>query len=176
MANKAILGAMALGIGGYTATEAIKDWQAEREKKNSEQALRDREAEMERRFEEKLRKEGNKSVKNKSRSMLGEAASDLLYEKEFQMKVYSHLEEMLFGLCSKVGERGEYKNNLHMMLNLPLMSDNEYDKEDLMLAAALALGDSDVVNRVMECFEKQRLGIGLKKFLARRLIVYVVMR
>jgi dsRNA-specific ribonuclease len=42
MANKAILGAMALGIGGYTATEAIKDWQAEREKKNSEQALRDR--------------------------------------------------------------------------------------------------------------------------------------
>jgi hypothetical protein len=45
-----------------------------------------------------------------------------------------------------------------------------------MLAAALALGDSDVVNRVMECFEKQRLGIGLKKFLARRLIVYVVMR
>ena len=86
------------------------------------------------------------------------------------MKVYSHLEEMLFGLCSQVGERGEYKNNLHMMLNLPLMSDNEYDKEDLMLAAALALGDSDVVNRVMECFEKQRLGIGLKKFSKRSIL------
>lgn len=33
-----------------------------------------------------------------------------------------------------------------------------------MLAAAFALGDSDIVGRVIKTFKKQTLGIGLKKF------------
>ena len=43
----------------------------------------------------------------------------------------------------------------------------QYDKEDLALAAAFALGDPDVVQRVTQSFEKQKLGIGLKKFTAK---------
>jgi len=166
MANKAVVGAMAIGLGGYVAVEHLKDWAVERERRNQEQAQRDHEAEMERRLEEKLRKQGNRSAQ----AQMSGVATDVLIEREFQMKVYSHLEEMLFGLTVKVGEEGAplHNRNLHM-LNLPLMS-NEYDKEDLMLAAALALGDSDVVDRVIESFSKQRLGIGLKKFTKRSIL------
>jgi len=163
MANKAVIGAVAAGIAGYAAKESFKDWQVERERKNREQAQRDREEEMERRLEEKLRKEGVRSFKDE---MNGIATN-----REFQMKVFSHLEEMLFGLTVKVGE-GEgatLQNRNHQMLNLPLMS-NENDEEDLMLAAAFALGDSDVVDRVAESFSKQKLGIGLKKFTNRSIM------
>jgi len=163
MANKAVIGAVAAGIAGYAAKESFKDWQVERERKNREQAQRDREEEMERRLEEKLRKEGVRSFKDE---MNGIATN-----REFQMKVFSHLEEMLFGLTVKVGE-GEgatLQNRNHQMLNLPLMS-NENDKEDIMLAAAFALGDSDVVDRVAESFSKQKLGIGLKKFTNRSIM------
>jgi hypothetical protein len=34
MANKAVLGAMAVGMGGYAASEAIKEWQVKREKED----------------------------------------------------------------------------------------------------------------------------------------------
>eukprot|EP00984_Skeletonema_dohrnii_P026766 scaffold16164_cov186-Skeletonema_dohrnii-CCMP3373.AAC.1 len=163
MANKAVIGAVAAGIAGYAAKESFKDWQVERERKNREQAQRDREEEMERRLEEKLRKEGVRSFQNEM--------DDIATNREFQMKVFSHLEEMLFGLTVKVGE-GEgatFQNRNHQMLNLPLMS-NENDKEDLMLAAAFALGDSNVVDRVAESFSKQKLGIGLKKFTNRSIM------
>ena len=158
MANKAVLGAMAIGLAGYTGMERIKDWQIERERENQVQAQRDHEAEMERRLEEKLRKQGNRSVKDQ---MSG--------SKLFQMKVYSHLEDMLLGLAVKVGEEAPLHNRNLQMLNLPLMN-NEYEKEDLMLAAAFALGESDVVERVIESFSKQRLGVGLKKFTKRSIL------
>ena len=41
---------------------------------------------------------------------------------------------------------------------------NQYDTEDLALAASFALGDKDVVERVIHSFPKQKLGIGLTKF------------
>jgi O6-methylguanine-DNA--protein-cysteine methyltransferase len=134
MANKAVVGAVAIDLSGYVVMERLKDWAVERERKNQEQAQRDYEAEMERRIEEKMLKQGNRSAQDPMSGI----ATDLLIEKEFQMKVYSHLEEMLFGLTVKVGEEGArlHDRNLHM-LNLPLMS-NEYDKEDLMLAVAFA--------------------------------------
>ena len=54
------------------------------------------------------------------------------------------------------------RNNLKL-LNLPLIG-NDYDKEDIMLATAFALGDDDLVEKVTRLFPKQQLGIGLKKF------------
>jgi len=129
MANKAVVGAVAIDLSGYVVMERLKDWAVERERKNQEQAQRDCEAEMERRIEEKMLKQGNRSAQDPMSGI----ATDLLIEKEFQMKVYSHLEEM-FGLTVKVGEEGAplHDRNLHM-LNL---TSNEYDKEDLVLASA----------------------------------------
>lgn len=43
------------------------------------------------------------------------------------------------------------------------MSD-EYNKEDIMLAAAFALGDEDLVHRIATNFPEHKLGMGLKKF------------
>lgn len=39
-----------------------------------------------------------------------------------------------------------------------------------MLAAAFSMGDSDVVDRVIESFPKQRLGISLKKFTSKSIL------
>ena len=164
MANKVVVGAMAAGLAGYALTEKVREMEVKRERERREQELRDRAEESERRLEEKLRRKGNKSM----RAQINGAANEMMVQREFQTKFFSYLEEMLFSLTVKIGEgKGATLHNRNLqMLNLPLMS-NEYDKEDLMLAAAFALGDSAVVDRVIESFSKQRLGIGLKKFTKR---------
>lgn len=164
MANKVVVGAMAAGIAGYALTEKVREMEVNRERARREQEHRDRQEESKRRLEEKLRKEGYRSM----RAEMDSIANDRMVQREFQKRFESYLEEMLFGLTEKIGEgEGATRFNRNLQtLNLPLMS-NECDKEDLMLAAALALGDSNVVDRVIESFSKQRLGIGLKKFSER---------
>ncbi len=166
MANKVVVGAIAAGIAGYTLHEKISDWEAEREREEREQEKRDQEEESKRRLEERLRRQGDRSMNG--------AANDIMVEKEFQSRVFSYLEEMLFGLTVKIGEsEGATRHDRNLqMLNLPLMS-NECGEEDLKLAAALALGDSAVVDRVIFSFSKQRLGTGLKKF-SRRSIMSII--
>ena len=61
MANKAVVGAVALGVCGYTALERLKDWEVEKEREERQQAIRDERAEYIRRHEESLRKRGNRS-------------------------------------------------------------------------------------------------------------------
>lgn len=164
MANKVVVGAIAAGIAGYALTEKVREMEVNRERERREQEHRDRAEESKRRLEEKLRKEGYRSM----RAEMDSITNDRMVQGEFQKRFFSYLEEMLFGLTVKIGEgEGTTLHNRNLQtLNLPLMS-NECNKEDLMLAAALALGDSNVVDRVIESFSKQRLGIGLKKFSKR---------
>ena len=54
MANKAVVGAVALGVCGYTALERLKDWEVEKEREERQQAIRDEQAEYIRRHEESL--------------------------------------------------------------------------------------------------------------------------
>ena len=54
MANKAVVGAAALGVGGYMISENIKDWQAKNEQRAREQEREDNWAERERRLEESM--------------------------------------------------------------------------------------------------------------------------
>jgi len=97
------------------------------------------------------------------------AGEDFLFRSLFQVGVFAQVEENLYDLVLKVGEGVEpLRSNNLQRLNLPLIS-NEHDKEDVMLAAALALGDDDVVEKVTKLFPKQKLGIGLTKFCTRRI-------
>lgn len=54
MANKAVVGVAALGVGGYMISENIKDWQAKNEQRVREQEREDNWAERERRLEESM--------------------------------------------------------------------------------------------------------------------------
>ena len=87
------------------------------------------------------------------------------FESLFQVRIFAQVEQILYDSVLKVGrEFKPMKNNLKL-LNLPLIG-NDYDKEDIMLATAFALGDDDLVDKVTRLFPKQQLGIGLKKFSA----------
>ena len=54
MANKAVVGVAALGVGGYMISENIKDWQAKNEQRAREQEREANWAERERRLEESM--------------------------------------------------------------------------------------------------------------------------
>jgi len=54
MANKAVVGVAALGVGGYMISENIKDWQAKNEQRARDQEREDNWAERERRLEESM--------------------------------------------------------------------------------------------------------------------------
>jgi len=54
MANKAVVGVAALGVGGYMVSEHIKDWQAKVEQRAREQEREDNREAQERRFEESM--------------------------------------------------------------------------------------------------------------------------
>lgn len=54
MANKAVVGAVALGAGGYMVSEHIKDWQAKNEQRAREQEREDNREAQERRLEEAM--------------------------------------------------------------------------------------------------------------------------
>lgn len=54
MANKAVVGVAALGVGGYMVSEHIKDWQAKVEQRAREQERKDNREAQERRFEESM--------------------------------------------------------------------------------------------------------------------------
>ena len=82
----------------------------------------------------------------------------------FQAALFSQIDELLFELILKVGDEDESNRIFDKQhVNLPLMS-NECEKEDLMLAAAFAFGDEDLIQMVALRFTKHKLGIGLKKF------------
>ena len=54
MANKAVVGVAALGVGGYMISENIKDWQAKNEQRTREQEREDNREAQERRLEEAM--------------------------------------------------------------------------------------------------------------------------
>ena len=54
MANKAVVGVAALGVGGYMISENIKDWQAKNEQRAREQEREDNREAQERRLEEAM--------------------------------------------------------------------------------------------------------------------------
>lgn len=94
---------------------------------------------------------------------------DMDFQRLFQVGVYAQIEQNLYDLVLKIGEGVEpLRSNNLQRLNLPLIS-NEHDKADVMLAAALALGDEDIVEKVTKLFPKQKLGIGLMKFCTRQI-------
>ena len=94
---------------------------------------------------------------------------DLVFQSMFQVGVYAQIEQNLYDLVLKIGKDTPLSRSYNLQqLNLPLIS-NDYDKEDVMLLAALALGDDDLVERITKVFTKQKLGIGLTKFSARQI-------
>ena len=94
---------------------------------------------------------------------------DMDFQRLFQVGVYAQIEQNLYDLVLKIGEEVEpLRSNNLQRLNLPLIS-NEHDKADVMLAAALALRDEDLVEKVTKIFPKQKLGIGLMKFCTQRI-------
>ena len=163
MANKAVIVGVGASIGAYSLMEHYNDKKAERERQQIEEAQRERKEEMDRLFEERMRKESKsfKSMKN--------AIDDEMIGKEFNAKVFSHLEEMLSDLVVKVGKEASCCKWNNHVLNLPLIG-NEYDEEELTLAAAFALGDCDIIVNVLESLSKRKLGIGLKKFSKRSIM------
>ena len=54
MANKAVVGVAALGVGGYMVSEHIKDWQAKNEQRARVQEREDNREAHERRLEEAM--------------------------------------------------------------------------------------------------------------------------
>ena len=117
MANKAVVGAVALGVCGYTALERFKDWEVEKEREEREQTERDQQAEYIRKHEESLRKKGSMSDRKFG------AAVNMMTDKIFQASVYAAMEDILYELAVKVGEEGRPfigETNLQQ-LNLPLM-------------------------------------------------------
>ena len=119
MANKAVVGALALGVAGYTAIERLKDWEVEKEREEREQSIKDARAEYIRRLEESQRKRGRRSANKRDE---GGIAADYLSDKLFQSRVYSHLEDVLYELAVRVGEEGgKLRNENLKQLYLPLM-------------------------------------------------------
>ena len=103
-------------------------------------------------MEESLRKKGGQRL-----------GDGILHESMFQARIWKQVEGILYDLILKVGQKVHpLRSNNLQQLNLPLISD-EYEKEDIMLATALALGDDDIVEKVTGLFPKQKLGIGLNK-------------
>jgi len=97
------------------------------------------------------------------------AGEDLVFQTMFQVGVYAQIEQNLYDLVLKIGKDTPLSRSYNLQqLNLPLIS-NDYDKEDVMLLTALALGDDDLVERITKVFTKQKLGIGLTKFSARQI-------
>lgn len=93
----------------------------------------------------------------------------MVFQSLFQVGVYAQIEQNLYDLVLKIGKDTPLSRSYNLQqLNLPLIS-NDYDKEDVMLLTALALGDDDLVERVTKVFTKQKLGIGLTKFTARQI-------
>ena len=140
MANKAVVGAVALGVCGYTALERLKDWEVEKEREERQQAIRDERAEYIRRHEESLRKRGNRS---NTRNNMG-GIENIIMDKLFQAQVYSIIEEKLYHLAVRVGEEGKPylrgENNLQQ-LNLPLMSNevSVYRCDDAVLCMCICI-------------------------------------
>ena len=151
MANKAVVSLAALGVGAYVAKEQLSDRLARAEVRRQKEEEADRAEAMLARFEEASRKEGGALA-------FGEQIV-------FHRAVYERVDDALFELVKKVGESFSATGggrNLRR-LDLPLLGDG-IGGEDAMLAAALAIGDGDVLNRVVLEFTRQRLGIGLRKF------------
>ena len=93
----------------------------------------------------------------------------MVFQAMFQVGVYAQIEQNLYDLVLKIGKDRPLSRSYNLQqLNLPLIS-NDYDNEDVMLLAALALGDDDLVERITKVFTKQKLGIGLTKFSARQI-------
>ena len=94
---------------------------------------------------------------------------DMVFQSMFQVGVYAQIEQNLYDLVLKIGNVTPLSRSYNLQqLNLPLIS-NDYDKEDVMLLTALALGDDALVERITKVFTKQKLGIGLTKFTARQI-------
>lgn len=168
-------------------SEHIKDWQAKNEQRAREQEREDNIAERERRFELKMVSLGvikflvydwnlplsntchiPRYVQRKEGKSPMSAGEDLVFQSMFQVGVYAQIEQNLYDLVLKIGNDTPLSRSYNLQqLNLPLIS-NDYDKEDVMLLTALALGDDDLVERITKVFTKQKLGIGLTKFTARQ--------
>ena len=158
MSNKAVIGAAALGISVYKANEYFKDRQVEKEMEERLQLEQDRHQAYYRRMAESEQKRG----KQKQRGGMGSNAG--ASHRIFQAALFSQIDELLFELILKVGDDEDESNRIFdkQHVNLPLMS-NECEKEDLMLAAAFAFGDEDLIQMVALRFTEHKLGIGLKK-------------
>ncbi|KAL7552491.1 hypothetical protein ACHAWF_015736 [Thalassiosira exigua] len=157
MANKAVVSVAALGLGAYAVSENFKDWRARRERRAEAQERRDREDAWARRLEEARKKEGEHAASTSGKG-------DFLLQRAFAAGVFARVEEILYDLVLGAGDTAKPSRRDDLRrLDLPLMSD-DYDQEDLMLAAAFALGDDKLVERVAKLFRKQKLGIGLVKF------------
>ena len=94
----------------------------------------------------------------------GTSSDSGVHELLFSRGVWSQVDGILYDLILKVREDAEpVRNGNRAFINPPLMS-TEYGKEDFMLATAFALGDNDLVSRIIELYPKHQLGNGLKKF------------
>jgi hypothetical protein len=143
MANKAVIGIAALGGAAYVASERFADWRANKEKRDRHQEDQDRAEAIARRCEEEQRKKGKGFS-------FGGVKDDFHATASFSLQLYHRIDTLLYELIMKVGQSAKTRRNGNLQrLNLPLMSNN-YGREDVMLAASLALGDSDLVDRVVD--------------------------
>ncbi|EJK45714.1 hypothetical protein THAOC_35658, partial [Thalassiosira oceanica] len=150
MANKAVVSLAALGVGAYVAKEQLSDRLARAEVKRREEEESDRAEVMRARYEEASRKKGGALA-------WGE-------EIVFHRAVYERVDDALFELVIRAGRSAETSGGGSLRrLDLPLLGDG-VGGQDVMLAAALAIGDGDVLSRAVLEFTRQNLGIGLKKF------------
>ena len=126
MAHKGVVGAVALGVAGYAAHERFKDWEVEQERREREQEEQDRRDEYMRRLEEAERKRGESSA------MRSGIAGDLIAQREFQVKVYAHLDEILYGLVMRCKDEGTpLRSEGLRQLKLPLMSHEVSEHNDI---------------------------------------------
>lgn len=163
MANKAVIGVAALGLSAYKANEYYQEKLVEREQEEHQQLEQDRREAHYQHLADRERKHGGK----RSRKEGADPVSDHTIEQAFQTAVSCHVDKILFALLLEIGEKGiSSQSNINKQnLNFPLISNEcEYEKEDIMLAAAFALGDEDLVKKVAHAYPKYKLGIGLKKF------------
>lgn len=124
MAHKGVVGAVAVGLGLYSANEWRKDWEVENERKKRELEEQDHRDELMRRLEESERRSGGRSAAAYQAEM-----ENLFLDRDFQVRVFSHLDQLLYGLVVRVGEEGTPLRNSNLqLLDLPLLSNEVSEK------------------------------------------------
>jgi hypothetical protein len=165
MANKAVLGVAALGVAAYSLSEYEKERSVKREEEEARQAKEDRIEElMQRQMEAEMKKKGRRT---RRRNGNGEDdGSDFESEMDFQMELTHKIDQVLFDLLLGIEANAQERHNKddrEASLCLPLMSSSKRNETgEILLGAALALGDEDLV-RGASLRVSHSPGLGLTK-------------